>query len=82
MLETPRGLIRGIQKVRQSILDSAFATKLINGYINWMSDFHFINFKRVTEEPISIETIFWQILSPNPLLMYSANVKDNENADR
>ena len=47
-----------------------------------MSDFHFINFKRVTEEPISIETIFWQILSPNPLLMYSANVKDNENADR
>ena len=23
-----------------------------------------------------------EILSPNPLLMYSANVKDSENADR
>ena len=24
----------------------------------------------------------FKILSPNPLLMYSANVKDSENADR
>ena len=36
----------------------------------------------VAVQMISLGISFFDPLSPNPLLMYSANVKDSENADR